>query len=145
MNPVTYTTTLSFQGVSIRAFEASHEPWFNLSDIYNALEIRAGTKRGPRFAEDLQFKIRKHDFPEAFSVSKGNPDVILINQIAVHQLAVRSTKEISDEFHAWFVYHALPTCHSASKGTDGPEVPAQEMAGGSSSSFFFFCGGSMPA
>lgn len=93
-----------FEGQGVRSLMQDDEPWFVLSDICRVLEITNVGNAAARLDEDEKNSIRNMDV----NISRGNPNITIVNESGLYSLILTSRKEAAKRFKKWVTSEVLP-------------------------------------
>ncbi|MFC3229369.1 Bro-N domain-containing protein [Marinibaculum pumilum] len=106
-----------FEGMPVRIWDASGEPWFVLVDVCRVLEIGNTTMAARALDPDEKNTLNITDG------NRGNPNRTIINESGLYSLILTSRKPAAKRFKKWVTAEVLPSIRKT--GSYG--APALDM------------------
>ena len=95
----------SFENHPIRVADQNGDPWFVLADACAVLDISNVGNAAARLDDDEKDSIRNPDVNR----SRGNPDLIVINESGLWSLVLTSRKPAAKRFKKWVTSEVIPS------------------------------------
>lgn len=104
-----------YQGKDVRTVDQNSQTWWVLTDVCEALELKAPHRVASRLDED------ERTFMTVVDTAGRRQEVIIINEPGLYSVILRSNKPEAKAFKRWITHEVLPAIH-ATGAYGGPQA-----------------------